>query len=169
MKILETERLALRELTIEDAAFIFALVNDPAWLRYIGDRGVRTLEDAQRYIMNGPQASYAQHGFGLYLTEQKASGTPLGICGLLKRATLADVDLGFAFLPQFRGRGFAFEAAHATLTYAKDQHGLRRVVAITSPENERSITVLEKLGFTFEQSLRMSPNEAEVKLFAVQL
>ncbi len=166
MKILATDRLLLRQLTREDAEFIFALMNDPSWLRFIGDRGVRTLEDARQYILNGPSASYEQHGFGLYLTELKESSTAIGICGLLKRPTLADVDLGFAFLPKYWGKGYALEAAEATLALGKNTFGLWRVVAITSPENERSIKVLEKLGFTFEQLLRMNANEPEVKLFA---
>lgn len=166
MTILETERLRLRELTLDDAAFIFELVNDPAWLRYIGDRGVRTVEDAGRYILNGPRASYAQHGFGLYLAEQKENGTPLGICGILKRATLAAVDIGFAFLPRFRSQGYAFEAAAATLAHTFEKFGMRRILAITSPDNERSIKLLEKLGFAFERMLHMDENTPEVKLFA---
>ena len=165
MTIIETERLRLRELTLEDAAFIFELVNDPAWLRYIGDRGVRTVEDAGRYILDGPRASYAQHGFGLYLAEQKENYTPLGICGILKRATLAEVDIGFAFLPRFRALGYACEAAAATLGYAHEKFGLRRIVAITSPNNERSIKLLEKLGFAFERMLHLDENSPEVKLF----
>ena len=105
MKILETDRLVLRQLVVEDATFIFALLNDPGWLRFIGDRGIRTLDDARNYILQGPVAMYARHGFGLYVTARKQDGVPIGLCGLLKRDGLADVDIGYAFLPQFRGQG----------------------------------------------------------------
>lgn len=169
MKILETDRLRLRRLALDDADFIFKLVNEPSWLRFIGDRNVRTQEDAQRYIINGPQASYERHGFGLYLTEQKASGAALGICGLLKRETLADADLGFAFLPEYWGNGYAFEAASAVLAQAKSAFGLRRIVALTSPDNHSSIKVLAKLGFKFERMLQMTEAAPEVKLFAVEI
>ena len=107
MTVLETERLRLRRLTVDDAAFILELVNDPSWLRFIGDRGVRNLDDARSYILKGPVASYEKHGFGLWLVELKAEATPIGICGLLQRDTLPDVDIGFALLPQFCGQGYA--------------------------------------------------------------
>src|SRR5438552_2883098 len=139
MNVLETERLRLRWLSAEDAAFMLELVNDPAWLRFIGDRGVRTLEDARGYILNGPVAMYRRVGFGLYLVELKQSRTPIGICGLIKRAGLEDVDIGFAFLPAFCGQGYAYESASAMIAYAQDTLGLYRVVAITAPDNQRSI------------------------------
>lgn len=169
MQILETGRLFLRHLTLDDAEFIFKLVNEPAWLRFIGDRGVRTIEDAQRYILSGPRASYERHGFGLYLTELKARGTALGICGLLKKETLVDVDLGFAFLPEYWGNGYAFEAASAVLAHGKSAFGLRRIVAVTSPDNHSSIKALAKLGFKFERMLRINEAEPEVKLFGVEI
>src|SRR5262245_51998217 len=109
----ETARLRLRELTSEDAAFIYELVNEPAWIQWLGDRNVHSLDDARRYIANGPVASYAKHGFGLWAVEQKASGEPVGMCGLVKRATLAHADLGFALLARHRGHGYAREAAAA--------------------------------------------------------
>ena len=162
MTVLQTRRLLLRRLTPDDGAFMLALVNDPAWLRYIGDRGVHTLDEAREYLRKGPIDMYARVGHGLYLVELKTTGEPIGICGLIKRETLADVDLGFAFLPQFRGDGYAREAAAATMSYARATLGMQRVVAIVSPENVRSIALLEKLGFRFEQSLRLPPNEARV-------
>lgn len=162
--MLQTHRLLLRRLDADDACFILQLVNDPAWLEYIGDKGVRTLQDAQAYIRNGPMAMYAAHGFGLYLAETR-DGIPAGICGLLKRDTLDDVDIGFAFLPAFRGQGLAFEAAAATLAYAHDELGLARVVAIASPGNHASIALLEKLGFVFERQLRIGEDTHEVKLY----
>jgi RimJ/RimL family protein N-acetyltransferase len=166
MMVLETERLILRWLAAEDAAFILELVNDPAWLRFIGDRGVRTLEDARGYILNGPVAMYRRVGFGLYLVELKQSGTPIGMCGLIQRAGLQDIDIGFAFLPAFYGQGYAYEAASAVMHYGQDRLGLNRVVAITAPDNQRSIKLLRKLGLSFEDMLRLGEDQPEVMLFA---
>lgn len=166
MKVLETERLILRHQGIEDAEFIFTLVNDSSWLRFIGDRGVHTLQDARDYIRKGAMESYARHGFGLYLTILKDSGTPIGICGLVKRETLMDVDIGFAFLPQFVGKGYACESASAVMAHAKNDIGLKRVVAITSLDNHGSIRVLEKLGLRFERMIRPTDDKDEVALYA---
>jgi RimJ/RimL family protein N-acetyltransferase len=127
--LIETERLTLRKLSVEDAPFILRLVNEPSFLQFIGDKGVRNLEDARQYILNGPVASYAQNGFGLFLVQLKANQVPLGMCGLLKRETLEDVDIGFAFLPEFWNKGYAFEAAAVVLSYAKDVLKLPRIVA----------------------------------------
>ena len=167
MRVLETDRLTLRRMKLEDAAFIFRLVNEPAWLRFIGDKNVRSLEDARRYIQNGPFDMYARFGFGLFVVELKASGEPIGACGLIKRDTLPDVDLGYALLSQFWGQGFAREAAMAVLAYGHREHGLQRIVAITSPDNVSSARVLEKCGMHFERSLMLAPDN-EVKLFAIQ-
>jgi RimJ/RimL family protein N-acetyltransferase len=167
MKVLETPRLVLRRLHAGDAAFILELVNDPSWLRYIGDKGVKSVEDARGYIERGPMAMYERLGFGLWAVEVKASGEAAGICGLIKRDTLPDVDIGYAFLPRHRARGYAFEAAAATLDYARQVLGFARIVAITSPGNERSSRLLEKLGLRLEQSLRLSGDD-EVNLFATQ-
>jgi len=166
MNVLETERLLLRWLSAEDAAFIFELVNDPDWLRFIGDRGVYTLEDARGYILNGPVAMYRRVGFGLYMVELKPSATPIGICGLIERVGLEDIDIGFAFLPAFCGQGYAYESASAMMTYAQDTVGLNRVVAITTPGNQRSITLLTKLGLSFVDMLRLGEDQPEVMLFA---
>jgi RimJ/RimL family protein N-acetyltransferase len=165
-RVIESDRLVLRQLTVEDAPFILSLLNDPDWLRFIGDRGVRTLEDARKYLLTGPLESYARHGFGLFLTELKADGAPIGLCGLLKRDVLEDVDVGYAFLPQFRGYGYAYEAAAAALRYGKETVGLKRVAAITNPENARSIRVLEKLGLAFEKMVRLSEDAPEINFFA---
>jgi RimJ/RimL family protein N-acetyltransferase len=164
MKVLETDRLIIRRLTFEDAAFILELVNDPAWLRFIGDRGVRTLADARNYILKGPMEMYDRLGFGLYLAELKEEGVPIGMCGLIKRDSLKHVDIGFAFLPDFRGKGYAYEAASAVLAYGKNTLGLERIVAIVSPGNDSSIKLLGKLGFQFEQMITLSARD-EVKLF----
>lgn len=165
MNVLETERLTLRHLTLDDAAFILELVNDPAWLRYIGDRGIRDLDGARAYITRAPLASYARHGFGLYLVAQKSDGAAIGICGLIQRDTLPDVDLGFAFLPRYCGQGYASEAGTAALAEGKTRFGLSRIVAITSPDNDASIRVLAKLGFAFEKMIHVTEGAAETKLF----
>jgi RimJ/RimL family protein N-acetyltransferase len=166
-KILETDRLILRRLSIDDDEFILGLVNDPLWLRFIGDRGVHTLADARDYILKGPVAMYARLGFGLYLVERKSDGIPMGICGLIKRDALEDVDLGFAFLPEYRAQGYAYESAAAVLAYGQSVFSLKRIVAITSPDNDRSAKLLEKLGFTFEKMIQLPDDEGEVKLFAL--
>ena len=167
MTVLETSRLRLRRLTADDASFILELVNDPAWLRYIGDRGVRNADDARAYLAKGPLASYERHGFGLNLVERKADGAALGICGLLKRDTLPEVDVGFAYLPQFTGQGYAHEAATATLAHGRNVLGLTRIVAITSPENQPSVRLLTKLGLVFEKTIRLTPEAPEVSLYGV--
>ncbi len=166
MNILETERLVLREFTADDAAFILELVNDPSFIRNIGDRGVRSLEDAQRYIETGPIASYARNGFGLWLVQLKGSGESIGMCGLIKRDILEDVDIGYAFLPRFWSKGYAVESARAVRDYGQNVTGLNRLVAITNPANESSIRVLEKIGLKFEKMVRLSADDIELKLFA---
>lgn len=165
MKILETERLTLRELTVDDAAFILELLNDPDWLRFIGDKGVRTLEDARGYIEKGPMDMYARLGFGLFLSELKDGKVPIGMCGLIKRDALEDVDIGFAFLPAFRGKGYALEAASAVLALGRNRFRLSRIVAITHPDNVDSGKLLERLGLRFERMIRLSPGDSEVRLF----
>jgi RimJ/RimL family protein N-acetyltransferase len=168
MPIATTERLTLREIVAGDAPFILTLVNDPAWLRFIGDKNVRTESDARRYIEAGPAAMYAQRGFGLWLAERSDDGVPIGMCGLIKRDTLPDVDLGFAFLPAYRGSGYAFEAAQAAIDFAWERLGLARVVAITAPENDDSVRLLERLGFRFERMLQLADDAPAVRLYAVQ-
>jgi len=163
--VLATDRLALRRFTTDDAEFVLDLLNDPSFLRHIGDKGVRTRADAVRYVQAGPIASYERFGFGLYRVDLKESGMPIGMCGLLKRDWLADVDIGFAFLPRFWAKGYAFEAASSVLANAHDALGLKRVVAITSPDNVASMGLLAKLGFRFEGMARASDKEAEVKVF----
>lgn len=153
----------------DDAEFILTLLNDPAFLRFIGDKGVRTLDDARNYILNGPGEMYARLGFGLYLTELKEGGMPIGICGLIKRAGLDDVDIGFAFLPDFRAKGYAYEAAAAVMAYGKNVLGLKRIVAITSADNHASGKLLEKLGLPFERMIRLSEGAEQVRLFGADI
>ncbi len=166
MRVLETDRLILRWICADDAPFILELLNDPSWLRFIGDRGVRTTDATREYILKGPVAMVERLGFGLYLTERKSDSAPLGICGLIKRDGLDDVDIGFAFLPQFTGMGYATEAATATMAYGKNTFGLKRIVGITSRDNVTSIKLLEKIGLKFEAMVKMPKDEDEVMLFA---
>lgn len=167
--MIETPRLRIRDLGPSDAAFIVSLLNDASFLRYIGDRGVRTAADALDYIEKGPAASYARHGFGLQAVESRSGGDPMGICGLLRRDELDAPDLGFAFLPPFRGCGIAREAADAVLRDATARLRLRRVLAITHADNDASIRLLERLAFGFERLLTSPRQQAEVRLYARML
>jgi RimJ/RimL family protein N-acetyltransferase len=169
VKILETDRLDVRQVTDDDAEFILGLLNEPSWLRFIGDKGVRTLDDARDYIRNGPVASYQRFGFGLYMTRQKSDGARIGLCGLLKRDALPDVDIGFALLPAYWGKGYALEAAAAVMEHGRAAHGLRRIVAITNPDNERSIQLLAKLGMRQDGTVRISDPGLELKYFVRDL
>lgn len=165
MTVLETDRLVVRRLCADDAEFILELLNQPSFLRYIGDKGVRNADDAILYIQTGPVASYERFGFGLYLVELKESGVSIGMCGLLKRDSLPDVDIGFAFLPDYWSQGFAFESAAAVMTYGREVLGLRRIVAIASLDNAPSIKLLEKIGLRFERVLKLAADQPEVRLF----
>jgi RimJ/RimL family protein N-acetyltransferase len=155
-------------MTEADAAFMLALLNEPSFIRNIGDREVRTEEAARRYIADGPLASYARHGFGLCAVTLAVTATPIGICGLLKRDALPDPDIGFAFLPAYWSKGYAIEAASAVTRYARDTLRLARLLAIVHPDNAPSIRLLEKLGFAFDRTIRMSAGEPELKLFRVE-
>jgi RimJ/RimL family protein N-acetyltransferase len=169
LTILETERLLLRQLSTEDAEFILELLNEPSFIRNIGDRGVRTIDDANSYILNGPVASYAKNGFGLYLVKLKETDESIGMCGLIKRDTLEDVDIGYAFLPRFWSKGYAVESARAVKEYARNAVGLKRIVAIVDPQNEDSIHVLEKIGLQFEKMVKLSEDDIELKLFGANI
>lgn len=169
MIVLETDRLVLRRLALEDAAFILELLNDAAFLRHVGDKGVRTLEDARQYLLTGPMAGYERFGFGLYLVQLKETAARIGICGVLKRDQLEDADIGFAFLPHYRSKGYAVESASAVMTYARSVLGLKRIVAITSRDNDDSVSVLAKIGMRFERMIRFSDEEAEIKLFVLDV
>ncbi len=164
---LETAKLVIRPATLDDAPFFLGLLNQPSFIANIGDRGVRTLEDARRYIADGPLRSHARSGFGLDVVILKATGESIGICGLIRRETLADVDIGYAFLPAFWSNGYAYEAAAAILAEGRAVHRLARVVAIVNPANARSIRLLEKLGMAFERLIRLAPDADEVALYGV--
>ena len=164
--VLETPRLCMRRIDIRDAGFVLELVNDPGWLRFIGDRNIRDLEAARRYIAEGPVAMYREYGFGLYVAELKSTATPIGMCGLLRRDGLDDVDIGFALLERFRGHGYAREAARAVMGYALGALGLPRVVAITAPDNRPSQRILEDLGLSFEGMIRLCDGAPEIMLYS---
>ena len=164
--VLETARLLLRRFTVDDAPFILELLNDPDWLKFIGDKGVRTLDAARNYLRKGPIAMYERHGFGLYLVELKAGHIPIGMCGLIKRDSLVDVDVGFAFLPAYRSQGYAHESTAAVLVHGKRDFGLKRIVAIASPGNAKSTTLLEKLGMQLEKTVKLDGDDHDVVLYA---
>jgi len=164
-----TARLALREFVAADAPFVRALLNDPDWIRYIGDKNVRTDDDARAYLERGPIAMYARTGFGLYHVALSATGEAIGMCGLIKRDTLPDVDVGFAFLPAHRGQGYALESAAAVIAHGARVHGLKRVVAIASPDNARSLQLLERLGMTSEGHWPGSAPDDPLLLYARSL
>ena len=169
LPILETDRLLLRQLTSDDAPFILELVNSPGWLQFIGDRNVHSIDDALRYLNEGPIKSYKQNDFGLSCITLKSSGEPIGICGLLRREFLSDPDLGFAILPQYEGFGYMQEVAAAYLAYIHQHLKLPTVFAITVPHNQRSISLLERLGFSFIDELHLSGEIEPLFLFRVDL
>jgi [ribosomal protein S5]-alanine N-acetyltransferase len=170
MPRLTTPRLTLRDLdATADAAFLCALLNEPDFLRYIGDRQVRTVEESARYLANGPVLSYARHGFGFYRVSLRENDAPLGICGLVKRETLPLVDLGFAFLAPHRGHGYAFEAASACVVHARRDCGLERLAAITSLDNQASMALLEKLGFEWKSTTQLPPATETLNYFELAL
>lgn len=153
MTILDTKRLILRQFSVDDAPFIYDLFNDPDWIRFIGDRNIHTVDDARTFIEKRLIPTYEKFGFGFYLTAIKETGEPIGMCGLVKRDFLDDVDIGYAFLPHARGKGFAFEAAEATMRYGMDTLDIPRIVAITDVENVRSTRLLQKLGLHLQGTI----------------
>ncbi len=191
MKILETERLVLREIVEPDDEFVLDLLNQPSFIKYIGDRSVRNVEQAREFIENRYRQSYREHGFGLYVVELKAEfdmlndasvstfeiqnpkskiqNRAIGICGFVKRDTLPDAEIGFAFLPQFCKQGYALESTVAVMEYGRDVLGLNRVLAITTQDNDSSGKLLEKLGFKFENLIKMPADDEELKLFSTNM
>jgi RimJ/RimL family protein N-acetyltransferase len=166
MTHIETNRLLLRKLTVDDTAFMLDLLNQPSFIQFIGDRGVRTLDDTREFILTRYIAAYERLGFGIYLTMRRESKIPIGICGLVKRDGLDDVDIGYAFLPQYWSQGYASESVSAVLAYARNKLGIRRILGITTPDNFGSIRVLEKAGLKFERMIQLAGDESELKLFA---
>lgn len=174
MKITETQRLILREIVESDAEFLLDLLNQPSWIKYIGDRGVRTIAQAAEFIETRYQKSYKDNGFGLWVVDLKdvpaAAGatdnTPIGICGLVKRDTLPEPDIGFAFLPDYWGKGYALEAAEGTLNFAEEKLQIKNLLAITTLDNQSSIKLLKKIGFTFENIITSEAGDEQLRLFS---
>ncbi len=165
-KILETKRLVLRQFTLDDSAFILELLNTPTWLQFIGDRNVHSIEDAENYLLNGSLKSYVENGFGFYAVVAKETGNPIGMCGLIKRDTLPDIDIGFAFFPNLISKGYGFEIASAMLDYALNTLKIKRIIAIVNPDNEKSIGLIKKIGMQFEEMIKFGDDGKELMLFA---
>ncbi len=169
LNIAETKRLVICRLTSDDSEFILELLNSPGWLKFIGNKNVKTKTDAVNYIIDGPLKSYDVNGFGLYLVKLKNINTSVGICGLIKRESLEDIDIGFAMLPDYERNGYAFEAAEAVLKHARTDLGIKKIVAITDKENVNSIRLLKKTGLTFEKNILLKEDDKELMLFSALL
>ena len=169
MKVAKTQRLTLSKVSVKDASFMMKLMNTPHWLKYIGDRGIKSIKDAENHIQKVILQSYNEHGFGFYKVELKDTLLPIGICGIIKRPYLKYPDIGFAFLPQFEGRGYGYESAMKVLKLAKDSFGIMKIGAITLEINSNSIKLIEKLGLTFEKKINPFDNDEELLLFAKEL
>jgi RimJ/RimL family protein N-acetyltransferase len=167
MRILATERLVVRTAQLDDAAFYLDLLGSRSFVQQLGDRGVRSLAQARLALADGPMLMQATRGHSIYMVTRH-DGTPLGMCGLIKRNALEEIDLGYAFLPQWQGQGYAREAAAAVLHYAHTSLGLCRVFAIVSPGNARSISLLQKIGFEFARIVRLSPSDSGTHLYQHQ-
>ena len=158
--IVETKRLILREINVEDAEFVLRLVNEPSFVSNIGDKGLKNLYDAERFILEGYWTNQERSGYGMFLVELKGGGDPIGSCGLLYRKVLDVTDIGFAFLPEFWNRGFAYEAAEAIMKYGHSTLGVKKIVGLTSEDNLGSINLLKKLGMDFEKTVKMSDDDS---------
>lgn len=163
--VIHTERLSLRELTINDTLFIIDLLNSPDWLKFIGNRNIKTDIQALDFIINGPIKSYNENGYGLYVVELKDTKKPIGMCGIINRTFLNWPDIGFAFLPDYIGKGFGYEAANATLEFAKNSLKLNKLCAITVANNSKSIKLLEKLGFSFSEIIVLPETKEKLHLY----
>ena len=165
--VIQTERLILRKFTLNDATFMLELLNTTAWLRFIGDRNVRTIKQAEQYLLNGNIRSYHEYGFGFYVVVIKETNESIGICGIKKREGLEDVDIGFAFFQQFMGNGYGYESASAVLNYALNDLKIKRIIAIVDPENLVSIGLIKKMGLQFEKMIQLSQKDIELMLFSI--
>jgi [ribosomal protein S5]-alanine N-acetyltransferase len=165
MTLIDTNRLVIRNITEQDFHFIFRLLNEPSWIKYIGDKGIKTEDDAKNYIRTGPLQMYKDFGFGLFLVTLKENSVPIGLCGLIKRPSLENIDLGYAFLPEYTGKGYAFEATKAVIQYGKEQLSIDKIVAITTIDNLNSEKVLLKLGFSFDSLIKENNASEELKFF----
>ncbi len=168
MKILDTERLRLRTIEVDDAAFYYELVNDPTWLEFIGDKGIRSIEDARTAIIDGPRAMQQRCGHSLYVMERKSDGRRLGLCGLIQRDALPAADIGYAVRPEFFGQGYTHEAAVAVLAYARERLGMKRVLGLTNPDNAKSIGLLRKLGLGFVENRPLPPDDRSTNIYCIE-
>lgn len=167
MPIAETNRLFISKINLKDAKFFLELVNSPNWLKYIGDRNLKTVKDAKTYLQNGTLKSYKDFGFGFYkLQFREEDNKTIGVCGLIKREQMEDVDLGFALQPEYEGKGLGYEASVAVLKLANEKFNLKKIVAITLPANASSIKLLGKLGFSYEKKVEPFEDGKELLLFA---
>jgi [ribosomal protein S5]-alanine N-acetyltransferase len=164
--ILKTKRLELVEFTVDDSDFILRLLNTPGWLENIGSRGVNSVSDAEKYIINKLIPSYHNNGFGFWLMRLKSTGEPVGMCGFAKRPGLDDPDVGFALLPEYEGQGYAFEAAKACMEYASTKMKIVVIKAITAKTNVRSQKLLEKIGLKFEKLITLPNDKEEIMLYS---
>jgi len=167
--LLETERLQLRWMTLDDTPMMLAVWNDPTFMQFVGDRGIRTLDEAEASMQQGPLHLYAEYGYGPFRVIRLEDGADMGVCGLYRRDGLDEPDIGFAFLPEYRGKGFGYEASVAVLEHARDVLNLPRVIAIVSPENDASIALLEKLGMSYDQGMCLPGEDEDVSLYSVDL
>jgi ribosomal-protein-alanine N-acetyltransferase len=165
--LIETERLTMRRITPHDADLMLAVWNDPAFVRYVGDRGIRTIEQAAKAIEEGAMRLFSEHGFGPYRMALKTDDTAVGICGIFAREGMDEPDLGFSVLPEFCKRGFAYESAVAVIRHARVDLKLPRLTAIVSPENAASVGLIEKLGLQFERMIRLPGENSDISLYAV--
>lgn len=168
MDIIHTNRLEILEITTEDTPFIFELLNTPSWIKFIGDRGIKTQNDAKNYILNKFIPGYQTFGFGFYLVRLKENQASIGIAGLVKRDALEHIDIGFAFLPQYEGKGYGFESAAAIMEYANTSLGIKTIAGITNADNTRSIALLEKLGLRYQKMILLPNETEEIMLFLKQ-
>ena len=168
MKTLETDRLVIRKLELDDAGFMLDLLNQPSFIQFIGDRGVKTLEDASTYIQERAFAAYEKNGFGPFAVELKTGGRVIGIVSLLDRDELDHVDIGFAFLPDSWRQGFATEATSAVMDFAFQDLGLEKIIAITQPDNIASIKTLDKMGLSFAGMTRLGDEDIDLLLYAIE-
>ena len=167
MEMIESERLFLRPLTLEDVKFIIQLLNTDEFIKYIGDRNVKTIEEAENYLLNGPLKSYETNGFGLSLVELKTARIPIGMCGLLKRDYLDHPDIGFAFLPDYTGKGYAYEIVKEIIHYGLQRLQIEKILAIVLPGNSPSIKLLERAGFRYEKNFISPDSNEELCLYSI--
>ena len=166
MNLITTDRLLINRITIDDAGFILELMNDKDWIKNIGDKGVRTIEDAQAYIQNRFLKTYIESNYGFYTMNLKNTLQIIGIVGLVDRKGIDNIDIGYGILPEFRGKGYAFEAAKAIYDYGYQELNLEKIVAIVNPDNLPSIKLLSKLGLEFEKMVRLPDEEIEILLYS---